>query len=293
MKKILVLLIILVLFAGCSSLGLGEKTSAITIGSGSSKTSTSDVKKGVVLTFADGNPPKEMFKGEPYTFAFVFQNFLKHDIENVRIKSKGFDTNFVRGLVSETSVSRIPKASPEFGPGVFSGLVVSGVTVNDFQGDYSFSPSFDYCYQTKTVYREQICVKSTKNQCDIDVPKSSDLDGIVSVTVGDVQVVGNDILVRIELSNAGSGEIVNECFKTEDFERKYDSFVVKLGSTVGNCVSSSERNTFISGKSSQVCRFARTQEDAYSSQISVEFNYLYQQNAKTSVKVKDLSQFTN
>mgnify|MGYP006273014131 FL=1 len=296
-NSLIILLIVLgLVFAGCSS-QVGDSQSNI-FGSGESDTSSSSssLRGGVELDFMDGNPPKEMFKGEDYTFTFVFTNEQKHPIEDLVVQTRGFDRGFVNGLDEEYSVNTIPRANDISGPGIYSGLVVSGVDADGFTGDYSLDPVFDYCYTAKTTFREQVCVPNSRNQCDINVDSSREQNGLVRVSLGELQVTGDSMVIPIEFSNSGSGEVVNECFNTDDFNRNYELVNVMLGSQEGNCrTTSSDSYTLINGASTIFCEFSRADnnDEAYVSQLSLEIEYMYQDTTELDIEVRDLDRLTN
>lgn len=288
---LVVMLVLGVFLSACDSIpGVSQNA----IGGTNEAKSKGSSSSGVGLSFVDGNPPDDMFKGEDYAFSFVFENNIKQEINNMRIKAKGFDKGFVSGVPEELRVNRITKATTQGGPGIYSGLVLENVNVDGFTGDYSFNPTFDYCYDIRTDFREQLCVPSKRNECNINVEKSSETDGPVAVEVGKIQLVGDDVVIPLFIENKGNGEVVNECFNTEDFLRDYDFVEAKLGSDTGNCaVTSSEDFSLINKESTVVCRFPRSQDEEYSSQVTVQLGYTYQQSASLNLDVKDLDQVFN
>lgn len=294
-KSILLILITttLLLFSGCSltSNSNGNDNGFLSVGSGSSSSATSSTN-GVTLEFAQNNPPSQMYKDRPTTFAFIFKNYQNHEITDLSIKSKGYDTGFVSGLSmfeGQTGKSgiKIPKASVSQGAGIYPGLTVSGVTVSGFQSNkYNFNPGFDYCYTAKTSYIEQVCVPSaTSNTCDIKFDKFKNQNGPLSVTIQSLKdygngVVGADILVK----NSGNGKVVNKCFKTDDYAVNYNNVVVKLGSENGKC-SASSGYQILGGESKFYCEFTRTSAESYTSQLTVNFDYKYQNEVKHNIIV--------
>lgn len=290
MKKLnvlfgIVLVGFLVLFSGCSSsTDDGTKTSGLSIGKGTA----SSGGVGVGLSFADGNPPAEMIEGQPVTFAFVFNNYQEHEVSDLRVKAKGFESGYVTGLdLSDHSVNTLPRATETTGPGVFSGYVVSGVRVEGFNEKYNFNPTFDYCYSAKTSFIEQVCVPSTKNQCDTAIDKSSKQNGPLSVKIDRISSVSDKVRIDFSVSNAGSGQVVNECFKIDDYANAYE-LLATLGSSQGSCQAISGQN-IIGGKSNFYCEFSRSGDESYASQVSVELSYKYQQSVQKKILVKDLN----
>jgi hypothetical protein len=240
------------------------------------------------LSFAQGNPPAEMIKGQSVTFAFVFTNYQEHEISDLQVKTKNFDRGYVAGLAESYNVNMIPRASDKTGPGVYSGQVVEGVRVDGFSGEYNFNPVFDYCYSAKTFFREQICVPSKKNQCEADIEKSVRQNGPVDVKIERVTSVEDKIRIDFVANNAGSGQVVNECFNTEDYANDYD-LKVTLGSSQGTCEAVSGQK-IINGKANFYCSFPRSGDGSYASQVVVEMDYKYQQSTKKNIVVEDLNQ---
>ncbi len=280
------------LLSGCSLFDSGTdgKQSGISIGGGSSTKSGT----GVSLEFAENNPPSEMFKGQPYNFAFVFKNYQEHDIQDLKLRLKGFDTGYVTGLQTDYTIQTLPKATTQAGPGVYPGHVVQGVRVDGFTGDYNFNPVFDYCYTAKTTFTQSVCVPSTMNQCDTDVTSSTEQNGPLSVKIDYINSFENNIRIDFSISNSGGGDVVNECFDIQDYANSYEINSVTLGTSTGNCQTVSETFEVIGDKANFYCEFPRgTNEDSYASQVVVDLEYLYQQETKKSIVVKDLTKGLN
>ena len=280
-----VLVAVLLLVAGCDTNSDGQQSGFL---GGGSSGGSSNSGSGVDLTFADKNPPSSMIKGQPVTFAFVFTNHQEHEISDLRLKSKNFDTGYVTGLGADYNVNTIPRASDKTGAGVYAGHIVEGVRIDGFEGNYKFNPVFDYCYTQKSTHREQICVPSSRNQCDEEVEKSLKENGPLNVDIERITALDNDIRIDFVVNNKGKGDVVNECFKTDDYANAYD-LSVTLGTTQGNCEAVSGQ-TIINGKSNFYCTFPRQSDESYASQVVVELSSLYQQETKLSITVEDLNQ---
>ncbi|MFW6285827.1 MAG: hypothetical protein ACOC16_01500 [Nanoarchaeota archaeon] len=285
-QKIITILTItlLLLIAGCNNDNNTDNKTSGLFGEGTSSKGGS----GVSLSFAKGNPPEKIIKGQTVTFAFVFTNYQEHPITDLQVKTKNFDRGYVTGLGENYNINEIPRASSKTGPGIYSGNVVEGVKIDSFNGNYNFNPIFDYCYSAKTFYREQICVPSNKNQCDTNIEKSSKQNGPIDVKIERMTSVNNNVRIDFIASNTGSGQVVNECFKTDDYANDYD-LKVTLGSSEGTCEATSGQK-IINGKSNFYCTFPRTGDDSYASQVIVEMDYKYQQTSKHNIMVEDLNQ---
>ncbi len=293
-KNILLILItaILLVFSGCSLTSSSDSSqSGFSLGGGSS-TSKGSSTSGVTLEFAQNNPSSEIYKDRPVNFAFIFKNYQDHEITDLAIKSKAYDTGFVSGLsIFEGSSGKtgikIPKSSDTQGPGIYPGLIASGVVVTGFESEkYNFNPAFDYCYSAKTSFIEQVCVPSaTTNNCDIKFDKFSNQNGPLTVTIDTLRDYGNNIVgADITVKNSGNGQVVNSCFKTDDYAVNYNNVIVKLGSTIGDCKASSGYQ-MLGGESKFYCEFKRTSDESYTSQLTVEFDYLYQNEFKQNIVV--------
>jgi len=285
---VIILVLLGVVFSSCSLGSNDTKVSGFSIGRGSSSSGGS----GVDLEFAEGNPTSEMFKAQPYTFAFVFKNNQEHEINDLEIRPKGFDYSYVQGLFTSHVVQKIPKATKQTGPGIYAGLVVQGVRVDGFVGDYQFNPVFDYCYSAKTQFREQICVPSIENKCDTKIDTSTTQNGPLSVNIDHVNSLANDVRVDFTVNNKGSGKIVNTCFNTKEYANAYTLSSVKLGSATGNCEAISGYQ-ILNGQSKFYCTFQRTSEDSYASQLVVVLDYKYEQEMQKKIVVRDLTQGYN
>lgn len=287
-------------FAGCTSSADAEtqQNNFFDFGSsGSSSNAVSSSSGGVDLSFAEGNPPREMFKGQDYSFSFVFRNDQRHTIDDMTVRTRGYDTGFVTGLASSYDVGTIPRANELSGPGVYASLIVDGVRADGFSGDYDFSPRFDYCYTAVTTFREQVCVPSLRNQCDLQYDRATTQNGPVRVDLGELQVTGDEVILPIRFSDRGSGATVNTCFDDNvAYQTAFNNLVVQLGSQTGECrAASSDSLAFIDGEATLFCEFDRTGADdqAYISQLSISYDYLYEQSTDLDIIVRDLGEFLN
>lgn len=285
-KKYLIIITLLatLLLAGCLNGGNGDAQQA---GFGGSDVSSDD-RKGVVLSFAERNPPERMFKGTPYTFAFVIENYQEHPINNLQIKTRGFDRGFITGLNRDYTVSSISAASETVKPAVHSGLVVNGVNADGFEGDYNFNPEFKYCYQATSTFREQICVPSENNVCETDVNENIRQNGPVQLSVERINSIDNIIRVDFKVGNKGSGNVVNECFEGDNYATQYTIDEVRLGSASGSCepIGTNEFQ-LVNGEGSFKCEFQRGSEDSYSSQITAKISYSYEDSTKKNIVVEN------
>lgn len=280
----------LVVFAGCSS--GDDDTRSSGVGSGTSSSNSPSPTQGVTLEFVEGNPPNEIFKGTPVNFAFVFRNNQKHEISNLEMRTSGFDRGFVSGLREEYTISSIPAASEAAGQGIYSGLVEQGVVIDNFQGSYDFNPEFTYCYEATSTHSQAVCVPSSTNQCDTEFQQSKSNNGPLTVSINNINTVGDNVLIRFSVENKGPGVVVNECFNTQDYATSYD-VSAKLGTAQGDCFPSGSEEFLLTGGESGnfQCEFPRSSEQgSYSTQLVVELGHLYQQSLKEQIEVVDLNQ---
>jgi len=289
---------VFLLFAsGCSMLdstGSNNEGKAISIGSGSS----SSKGTGVDLEFAEGNPRLDLTKGETTNFAFVFKNYQRHSISNMKLRVSGYDTGYVSGFekfqsdTGGTFTSEIPTANPSTGEASQINIATMPVIVDNFMGQiYNFNPRFDYCFEAKTSYLETVCIpEKDKSSCDLDYTNTKVSNGPIGVSIDKLIAAGDKIRVEFTASNNGGGNIVNECFNTEDFSNKFNNLDVTLGTKTGVCKHKGQEEFVISGGKSQFyCEFDRDQDTAFTSNVVVKFDYLYQQTEKLSIKVEDLN----
>lgn len=274
--------------AGCSS-GT-EDTQNSGFGGGSSNSNSPSPTKGVTLEFAQGNPSDEIFKGNPVNFAFVFKNNQEHAIENLQLRTSGFDRGFVSGLNEEYSINRIAPATEAAGQGIYSGLVVDGVVVDNFQGEYDFNPEFAYCYEATSTHQESVCVPSSQNQCETEFQKSTSANGPLTVSISSINSLENSVLIRFNVENRGPGRVVNECFNTQDYATSYD-VEARLGTQQGSCnPAGAEEFLLNNGETGSFqCEFSRTSDESYSTQLVVDLGHLYQQSLRKEISVVNLS----
>lgn len=275
--------VLMLVFSGCS-IGSDTKQSGLSIGKGSA----SSGKGGVDLSFAEGNPSKTLNKDQPVNFAFVFTNYQNHPVDDLKMKIKGVEWGYVKGLKEDYSLREIPKAT-QTGPGVYSGLVEQGVKITDFIESYNFNPKFEYCYSAITEFRKSVCVPAKNtNTCDKSVENALSQNGPVKVSIDRINAIDNKIRIDFTLSDSGLGSVVNECFKTDDYANEYKIESVTLGTKNGNCKAMSGEK-MINGQSNFYCEFDRSSDEAYSSHVNVELSYKYQQDESLSINVQDLN----
>lgn len=251
---------------------------------------TDSPQRGVELDFSDGNPGSEIYAGENNNFAFIFRNHQEHRIEDLELEIGGFDRGYVSGLSESYSVDEIPAASQAAGEGVYTGLVEEGVVVEGFSGNsYSMNPRYRYCYSASSFHEESICVPDVRNQCDIDVEEEGSANGHLGIDITRINSLDNSVRVEMRITNQGDGQVVNECFETDDFSINYD-IEANLGSESGDCSPVGTDDFVLSGgeRGTVQCEFSRTSDDSYSSQISVDLDYRYQQEERKNLRVVNL-----
>ena len=264
-----VLLASALLLSGCTS-DTGAKESGF-LGGGSSSSSSSG--SGVSIEFQELNFKPQ--KDNEFSLVMNLENNLLHDVD-VLIRPSGFDWNYLSsGLEKEFSL-KLSKATNN-GPNK-NAHYIEGIKLSGFTGDYNWNPTFKYCYDAKTQFREQICVPNKLNSCDADVKSDKFSNGLLSTTVSSIYPIAEDkIGVEFEVSNSNNGVVVNECFQDEnknDFGNKISEPVVKLGTTVGDCIATSTSNGFSinQNKLTFKCEFTRSGDasESYASQVTVD-----------------------
>lgn len=284
------LVTVLLLFSACNTDTDDAQQSGLFGKKPTTSGSSSSNTQGVTLEFSEGNPPKEMYNDQSVTFGFIFTNYQEHEITDMNIKVSGYDTSYVSGLSNSYSIAKIPKYTTQAGPGVYADLVASGVTVKNFQEKYNFNPQFDYCYTAKSNLAQQVCILSKQtNLCEVEVDKMQKSNGPLVTSIDSIinKDGGSQVRVFFTVNNKGTGKVVNTCFK-EDYSNKF-TVSAKLGTQVGDCHSVSGEYNIIQNKASFYCDFARSSEDSYASQITVDLSYKYEQSVKKQILVKDLN----
>ena len=298
-NKLIVLgLIVMMLFSGCSVPFLGDDTKTSGFGSSSSSSSSSSDTKGVVLEFSEGNPPEEMYSEQTVTFGYVFKNHQNHEITDLKLKASGFETNYVHGLDDNVeNIPEIPKMTDEMGIGIYAETNPPQVYLEDFGEKYNFNPEFKYCYSADSILTEQVCVPSKlTNVCEIKIEKMQKTNGPLTVIANNIINKDNGGKVRIffTIENKGNGKVVNanNCPSTkDDYSADYD-IKATLGTANGQCysVSGDDKYKVINNeKGSFYCDFTRSSEDSYATQLSVTATYKYEQTTKLNILVKNIN----
>jgi len=287
-NKIMMLfvLVMVLLFSGCDVPFMGDAKQS-GFGSGSSDTGDKNNNKAVELTFNEGVPPKDMYKGQEVTFGFMFKNYQEHDVTDMKLKVSGFDKSYVSNLNEMYTISKIPRLTKEAGAGVLGSFAIRDVTVDKFQEEYPFNPVFDYCYKVETNFLESICVPDKKeNKCNVEFKKTSMNNGPLKLNVNNIINKDNGVRIFFTIENRGDGKAVNTCFE-KDYATKYSVEAV-LGTVKGNCQTSGDDFVVINDRSNFYCDFTRSQDTSYSSQATVKLSYNYEQSVKKEILVKSL-----
>jgi hypothetical protein len=280
------------LLSGCTS-DTDAKESGF-LGSGSSSSGSSG--SGVSIEFQELNFKPQ--KDNEFSLVMNLENNLLHDVD-VLIRPSGFDWNYLQqGLEKEFSLS-LNKATANGANK--NAHYIEGIKLSGFTGDYNWNPTFKYCYQAQSQFREQVCIPNKLNSCDADVTSDKFSNGLLTTTVSSIYPIAEDkIGVEFEVSNSNNGVVVNECFQDEnknDFGNKISEPIVKLGTTLGECVATSTSNGFSinQNKLTFKCEFVRSGDssESYASQITVDFGYKYSQSTKNQITIVDLENRNN
>lgn len=275
-----------VLISGCNLTGGNVQNNAI--GSGGSSSNVG----GVEISFVENNPPSEMFKGEEYDFAFIFQNNQMHAVDNMQLKITGFDRGNVNGIPETDSVSSIPAFSDVAGAGIKTDYFYEGVVVDDFEKEYPFNPKIRYCYSHDSFRKEEVCVPALNNVCadDIIVESNTETNGVFGFEILRVNAISDRIRIDFEMSNRGNGRLVDECFEREGFASNFENVQARLGTEEGDCrPTGTDDFIFTNGKANFYCEFSRTGDDSYPSQLFVSAGSLYEEETSLSITVFDPS----
>lgn len=290
-KSLFVTLILAVtlILSGCTS-DSGAQQSGI-LGIGGSSSSTSSSGSGVTINFQDLSFKPQ--KDNEFSMVMDLKNYQLHDVD-VKVRPSGFDWNYLdSGLEKEftLSLSKGTNDAPNQNAHYIEGIKLSG-----FTGDYNWNPTFKYCYNAKSTYREQVCIPDKLNGCNADIKSDKFENGLLSTKVSSIYPISSDkIGVEFQISNSGKGVVVNECFQDEnknDFGNKITDPVVKLGTTVGTCSPTSTSSGFAlnQNKLQFKCEFDRSGDasESYASQVTVDYEYLYSQSVKNQITIVDL-----
>jgi len=289
MKKnkimMLFLLVVVLLFSGCNMPFIGDAKQD-GFGGGSSDTGFNS-NKGVELSFNEGVPPSDVYKGQEFIFGFLFENHQQHDIADMRLKVSGFDQSYVPSLKSEYDIPNIPKLTKEAGVGILGSFAISNIKVDNFQTEYPFNPKFDYCYKAQTNSLESVCIPDkAENKCNAEVKTSLTNNGPLQVSVQNIINKGDGVRIFFTVQNKGTGVVRNTCFK-KDYSIKFDVDAT-LGTEKGTCSTSGGEFVMVNNKASFHCDFARGQDTSYPSQAIVKLDYTYEQSVQKNILVKSM-----
>ena len=281
-----ILLLIGLVFAGCSSNEDGVRTGGIpSIGGGSSNSGN-----GVTLEFGEAMNNIQPQKGQPFSMILNIKNYQRHEIDNLEIRVLGFDTGYLN-----TPLDRDESLGPatDSGP-VIKALIYENVVLDGFEGDYNWNPVFKYCYGARTQFREQLCIPNKLGQtCENEVGSNIFSNGPLGIKIESIFPIGeSEIGIEIVVSDTLSGNVVNECFEDTNinpFGSLSNPPTVSLGSQEGDCVPTSSDDYVITNDILKYrCDFSRNSDEPYTSQITVEMDYNYQQEIRKKIVVRDL-----
>ncbi len=294
--SILIIAVIGLLIAGCSIPGKDDIVQN-SIGGGSYGNGGKDL--GLVLEFPENMPVNKIRKGAPLTFVFRFLNYGKVPARNIRVKVEGFEPNFVHGLNTDYSLPEVNPANQN-GPGVDDSIIVNSVTVDGFNSDeYDFNAVFRVCYDYKTIVSTDLCLPSlTPVEDPVCKPTTSftppnDKTPLQITNIEITPLENNQVRFDFTVKNKGSGITVDNCFpniKVYKSKVRIDKF--SLGGISGDCYDISGNKGVVeirNGAGNFYCVVTRSSnvEGPYSSQISLELSYKYQDTFKKIIKVTD------
>lgn len=289
-KIVIAMITFSIIFSGCGMLGSNEgdqRQSGIGLGSSSSG------GNGVEITFENENI--QPIKGETFSLFMKIKNYQRHEITDLEIRPTGFEKSFVSGLNNQYSET-LGKAT-ESGPNQKT-LLIEGITLDDFTGNFNFNPIFKYCYSAQSYIRKQTCIPNKNNQCNIDVDESTEKNGPLSINIDRIFPLGETkIGIEVTVKDNGGGNIVSECFQDPNRNNYGNPFRIRealIGSNNGNCKPISSDEYVINEKSAKfLCEFDRSSEESYASQITISLDYKYQQSVRKNILIRDMSQMTS
>ena len=103
--------------------------------------------------------------------------------------------------------------------------------------------------------------------------------------------IADNIRIDVEVTNKASGNVVDTCFDTENYANSFNVVSATLGTSEGSC-SPAGTDTYLiaNNKANFFCEFERSSDSSYASQLSFELEYLYNQETKQKIVVKDVTQ---
>ena len=286
-KKIIIISIALILIiSGCDKVGGGGQSSG-SISSG----------KGVTL---ETRFPEYFWEKQDYKNTIILKNHMPEDITNLKIKASGVDTSLFEKLLiggsnnEYTNPDGISKRLKEL-PRVLT--LDFEIESKDLRSDYNANLNFKYCYIAKSIYGQQICIpQNRKDNCEKSSSGSPNSHGDLSISLSELQTIGDDIIIILEVSNSGSGTLIDitggadrGCFQEQRYTSQYTLDNVKLGVTDGDCSAYQSSNYELTESSSGYirCTFTRTSDGEYSTQLSAELTYKYLREEIKSITIRD------
>lgn len=285
--SIVMIMLLSLIIAGCSSVNTGGDTRTAGIGEDSSSENGA-----VEIGFVENNPPSEAFKGVPFDFAFEIFNYQMHDVDDMKLKITGFDRGNVAGLPEEDTVGTILQASEGAGPGFKDDHFYGDVVVDDFTREFPLNPRIRYCYSQTSFRQEGICVPSRNNVCDdsIVVESNVETNGPFGFNVEQVRAINDKIRIDFSMTNRLGGRVVEQCFDREGFASEFSGVSASLGVEEGSCEpTGTDRYLFRNGGANFYCEFSRTGDESYPAQLYVQAGSLYEQEENLNIVVRELS----
>jgi hypothetical protein len=284
--RLVTLLLIVILIAGCSSMNFKKSGSS----GGSFKHSS---KEGVSVEFVEGKPPKEFFRGEPVDVALKVRNKGRYNIESndFVLKFKGFAAVELEGgdgiFTGTESIGKIN----EFGE---SNEVIIELPSLVYEKEMLARSSenlieVEYCYPYQTfIESNNFYVGDTEGYVKKGKIYSNDNSaGPVHIKDFKESLSKNKIKFSFIVEKVGKGEIVEDC-EDGGKERIYIEITNPSDVVCKNLQgSSSGEIELINGKLFVYCEIDKPEGEEYKSTFSAVLSYYYKNSVGRKVVIKN------
>ena len=232
MKKIFLFfsLIIILFFSSCSNIQesfIGNNKDS-SFGGGSKKPSPET--GGINLKILG---LETLFEGEEKNLNLQFENYQKHEIQNLKIKITGFDTGFTDNKQQNYNIDSINSNE-----GNIQGIANLKYTFsfNEILTDYEANFNVNYCYEAQSVFDYSLCIQDIeKSECQDS--KNSQNIGPLLISLDKKTITKKKIILTIKVEDILIGRNVDTCFENTEnkFSSSFKIIEKKLGVQDLNC----------------------------------------------------------
>ncbi len=307
MRKIIVILAICMMLAGCGSYSSRDENTDENYRTGT---------QGLAINFMNNMPPTKIYDDEPFQVVLEVRNRGATDIEsgsNSKVYISGFDSNIIVGIPSSgTAIEDLDGKSIYNRHGEYTTVDFEG-TISDLESknidNYNFRLLATACFNYKTIAEPAVCIdpdpyssSDKEKACNGNTNPSVGSQGApIQITSIDVESLKGRTKFKIHVSNAGGGTVFRHGYSYLDHCNPYDStgleytdvdyvtltkVMVSNTDIKGTCKPVKDSQIrLIDGRAEIVCEYSGLSGPAYTTPLIIELDYGYRISTSRNIEI--------